>query len=168
MPKFKVFTLGYSLYTLLSPLNALAWKNELFLYPKDLGPLIKGILIYSIWIRVTASLPVYICSNQLLFNANPGVITAKIATDLPIGCIAIYPPEIIYYSPLRLVPKPDGTFYYIYNLFSPKPRWGLSINTVIPEAYSTLTYSTVDKILALILFARREAVILKCNFKDAF
>ena len=50
----------------------------------------------------------------------------------------------------------------------PKPRQGLSINAAILEAYSTLTYSTVDEILALILLARRGAVILKHNLKDAF
>ena len=66
------------------------------------------------------------------------------------------------------MPKLDKTFYYIYNLSSPKPCLGLSINTAILEAYSTLTYSIIDKILALILFARRRAVILKYNLKDAF
>ena len=66
------------------------------------------------------------------------------------------------------MPKLNKTFYCIYNLFLPKPRLGLSINTAILKAYSTLTYSTVDEILALILFARRGAVILKYNFKNAF
>ena len=168
MLKFKVFTLGYLFYTLPSPLNALAWRDELFLYPKDLSPLIKGILIYSTWIGVTTLLLVYICLNQLPSDADSGVITAKIATDLPIGRIAICPPEAICCFLLGLVPKPDRTFHRIYNLFSPKPRLGLSINAAILEAYSTLTYSTVDEILALILFAGRGAVILKRNFKDAF
>ena len=63
MLKFKVFTLGYLLYTLLLPLNILAWRDKLLLYPKNLGPLIKGILIYSIRIGVTASLLVYIYLN---------------------------------------------------------------------------------------------------------
>ena len=121
MLKFKVFTPGYLLHTSPSPLNALAWKDKLLLYSRDLGPLIKGILIYSAWIRVTALLPVYICSNQLPFNTDPGVITAKIVTDLPIGRIAIYLPEVICCSPLRLVLKLNRTFYYIYNLFLPKP-----------------------------------------------
>jgi hypothetical protein len=89
MLRFKAFTLGYPLYTLLSPLNALTWRDKLLLYPKDLSPLIKGILTYSAWIKVTASLPVYIYSNQLPFNANPKVITLKIAYDLPISYIAI-------------------------------------------------------------------------------
>jgi hypothetical protein len=66
------------------------------------------------------------------------------------------------------VPKLDRTFRYIYNLSSPKPCWGLFINTAILEAYFTLTYSTVDEILALILFTKRGAVILKYNLKDAF
>jgi hypothetical protein len=168
MPKFKVFTLGYPFHTSPSLLNILAWRNKLLLYPKNLGPLIKGILIYSVWIRVTASLPAYIYSNQLPSNTNLGVITAKIATDLPISRIAIYPPEVICCSFLGLIPKPDRTFCYIYNLFSPKPCWGLFINTAILEAYFTLTYSTVDEILALILLTGREAVILKYNLKDAF
>jgi hypothetical protein len=63
MLKFEVFTLGYLLYTLLSLLNALAWRDKLLLYPKDLGPLIKGILIYGTRIGVTALLPAYICLN---------------------------------------------------------------------------------------------------------
>ena len=75
---------------------------------------------------------------------------------------------MIYCSPLGLVPKLDGTFCYIYNLSSPKPRRGLFVNAAILEAYSTLIYSTVDDILALILLARRGAVILKRNLKDTF
>jgi hypothetical protein len=121
MPKFEVFTLGYLFYTLPSPLNALAWRDELLLYPRDLGLLIKGILIYSVWIRVTALLPVYIYLNQLPSNTDSGVITVKIVTDLPISYIAIYPPEVIYCFPLGLIPKPDRTFCCIYNLSSPKP-----------------------------------------------
>ena len=66
------------------------------------------------------------------------------------------------------MPKLDKTFHHIYNLFLPKPRQGLFINAAIPEAYSTLTYSTIDNILALILFIKRGAVILKHNFKDTF
>ena len=66
------------------------------------------------------------------------------------------------------MPKLNGTFRYIYNLFLPKSRLDLSVNIIILEAYFTLTYSTIDEILALILFARRGAVILKYNFKDAF
>jgi hypothetical protein len=168
MLKFKVFTLGYPLYTLLSPLNTLAWRDELLLYPKNLSPLIKGILTYNTRIRVTALLPVYIYLNQLPSNANPGVITAKIATDLPISCIAICLPKAICCFPLGLIPKLNRTFCCIYNLSSPKPRLGLFINTTILEAYSTLTYSTVDEILALILLTKRGAVILKHNLKDTF
>jgi hypothetical protein len=163
-----VFTPGYLLYTLLLPLNTLAWRDELLLYPKDLSPLIKGILIYNTRIGVTASLPAYIYLNQLPSNTNPGVITAKIATDLPIDRIAIYLLKTICYSPLGLILKPDKTFCYIYNLFSPKPHLGLFINTTILKAYFTLTYSTVDEILVLILLIKRGAIILKYNLKDAF
>ena len=168
MLKFKVFTPGYLLYTLPLLLNALAWRDKLLLYPKNLGPLIKGILIYSTRIRVTALLPVYIYLNQLPSNANLGVITTKITSNLPISYITTCPPKIIYYFPLGLIPKLNRTFYCIYNLSSPKPHQGLSINTTILEAYSTLTYSTIDKILALILLIKRGAVILKHNFKDTF
>ena len=163
-----MFTLGYLLYTLPSPLNTLAWRDKLLLYPKDFSPLIKGILIYSTRIGVTTLLLVYIYLNQLPSNADLGVIIIKITTNLPIGCITICPPKIIYCFPLGLMPKLNGTFHCIYNLSSPKPRWGLSVNTTIPKAYSTLTYSTIDEILALILLAKRGAVILKHNLKDAF
>ena len=92
----------------------------------------------------------------------------KIITDLPISCITIYLFKVICYSPLGLVLKLNRTFRCIYNLFLPKPCLGLSVNAIILKAYSTLTYSTVDEILALILLIRRGAVILKRNFKDAF
>ena len=127
-----------------------------------------GILIYSTRIRVTALLLVYIYLNQLPSNTNLGVITIKITSNLPISYITIYPPKAICYFPLRLIPKLNRTFYCIYNLSLPKPYWGLFINTTILKTYFTLTYSTVDKILVLILFIRRGAVILKCNFKDTF
>jgi hypothetical protein len=76
--------------------------------------------------------------NQLPSNANPRVITIKIAFNLPISYITIWLPKITYYFPLGLIPKPDRTFYYIYNLFLLKPRWGLFINTIILKTYSTL------------------------------
>ena len=163
-----MFTLKYPLYTLPSPLNVLAWRDELLLYPRDLSPLIKGILTYGAWIRVTALLLARIYLNQLPSDTDLRVITIKIATNLPIGRIAIYPPKAIYCSPVRLIPKLDRTFRRIYNLSSPKPCWGLFVNAAILKAYSTLTYSTVDDILALILLTRREAVILKRDLKDAF
>ena len=92
----------------------------------------------------------------------------KIITNLPISYIAIYPPEAIYCFLLGLIPKLDRTFRCIYNLFLFKSHLGLSVNAAILKAYFTLTYSTVDEILVLILLARRRAVILKCNFKDTF
>jgi hypothetical protein len=122
MLKFKVFTLGYPLYTLLLLLNTLAWRDELLLYSKNLGPLIKGILIYSTWIGVTASLPVCMCLNQLLSNTDPKVIILKIVSNLPISYIAIQLPKITYCFFLGLVPKLNKTFCCIYNLSLPKPR----------------------------------------------
>ena len=136
-----------------SPLNVLAWRDELRLYPGDIGPLIEGILTFGARLGTTIPLPAHICSNQFPSNADPGVITAKIAADPPLGRISICSPEAIVCSPLGLVPKPDGTLRRIHNLSSPKPGWGLSVNAAIPEAYSTFTYSTIDYILALILLA---------------
>ena len=66
------------------------------------------------------------------------------------------------------MPKLNKTFYCIYNLFLSKLRLGLFINTTILKAYFTLIYSTVDDILALILFTKRGAIVLKYNLKDAF
>ena len=87
---------------------------------------------------------------------------------MPINCIAICLFKAIYYSFLKFISKSDKTFYYIYNLFLLKSCRGLFINAVILKAYSTLTYSIVDDILILIFFTKREAVILKRDFKDAF
>jgi hypothetical protein len=76
--------------------------------------------------------------------------------------------KAICYSPLGLILKLNRTFRYIYNFSLFKPCLGLSVNAAILKAYSTLTYSTVDEILALILFVKRGAVILKYNFKNTF
>jgi hypothetical protein len=156
-----MFTLGYLLYTSPSLLNTLAWRDKLLLYPKDLSPLIKGILIYSIRIKVTILLPVYIYSNQLPSNTDSRVITLKITFNLLISYIVIQPPKTTYYFFLGLIPKLNRTFHYIYNLSLPKPCWGLSINTTILKTYFTLTYSTVDDILTFILFTKRGTIILK-------
>ena len=115
-----MFTLGYLFYTLLSLLNTLAWRDKLFLYFRDFNPLIKGILMYNIWIGVTALLLIYIYLNQLPSNTNLGVITIKITTNLPISHITIYLPKVICYSLLGLIPKLYKTFYCIYNLSLPK------------------------------------------------
>ena len=66
------------------------------------------------------------------------------------------------------MPKLNKTFRCIYNFSLPKPCLGLSVNAIILKAYSILTYSTVDEILVLILLTKREAVILKRDFKNAF
>ena len=78
------------------------------------------------------------------------------------------PPETTVYSPLGLIPKPDGSFRRIYNLSSPKTRRGLSVNAAILEDCSILVYSTIDEILTLILIASIGAIILKRDIKDAF
>ena len=118
--------------------------------------------------RQVSAVTIYIYLNQLPFDADLGVITIKITTNLSISYITICPPKVLCCFLLGLIPKLNKTFYYIYNLFLFKPCLGLFINTTILKAYSTLTYSTVDKILALILFTRRGAVILKYNFKPTF
>ena len=101
-------------------------------------------------------------------NTNLEVITVKIITNLPISCITIYLPKVIYYFPLRFIPKLNKTFCYIYNFSLPKPRRGLSVNAIILKAYSTLTYNTIDEILVLILFIKGGAVIFKRDFKNTF
>ena len=121
MLRFKVFTLGYPLYTLPSLLNTLAWRDKLFLYPKNLNPLIKGILIYSTRIGVIALLLVYIYLNQLPSNTNLGVIIIKITSNLPIDYITIYLLKVICYCSLGFIPKLNKSFYRIYNLSLSKP-----------------------------------------------
>jgi hypothetical protein len=101
-------------------------------------------------------------------NADPEVITTKITSDLNLRRISIQPPVLISCSPLGMVPKPDGSWRRIHNLSSPKPRNGLSVNDAIPDSYSTLTYSTIEDVLALILLAGPGAVVLKRDLKDAF
>ena len=88
--------------------------------------------------------------------------------NLLISRITIYLLKAIYYSPLKLIPKLDKIFHYIYNFFLLKPRQSLFINTIILKTYFTLTYSTINNILALILFTKKKSLFLNIILKALF
>jgi len=68
-------------------------------------------------------------------------------------------------SPLGLVPKKDGSWRIIMDLFSPQ---GLSNNDFIPKEDYTLHYATFDQALALVSSFGTGALMAKLDLKLAF
>ena len=63
------------------------------------------------------------------------------------------------------MPKLDGTFRCIYNLFLPKPRLGLSVNAaILIIAFFVLVYYLNDFIFILYLGTSYTPVIYVYNF----
>lgn len=95
---------------------------------------------------------------------------AKIANELRLGRIAgpfSSPPfQLMRFSPLGLIPKP-GTSQYrlIHDLSWPR---GTSVNDGIPRECSSVSYDTVETVVALVREAGRGALIAKCDITDAF
>lgn len=105
--------------------------------------------------------------NLLFVLIKPDVIDANIANDLALERIVRIdkPIEHSISSLLGLVPKHDGGFKKIHHLSYPH---GSSVNNYIASEFSTLSYSSLQNVFAKIIAARRHAILVKRNIKDAF
>lgn len=96
---------------------------------------------------------------------DPQSITQKLQDDLSSG--RVIPATQTYpfiSSPLGLVPKPNGGLRRIHHLSHPR---GTSVNDFISKEASHLRYTSLSKIIQLILQAGRHCVIIKKDIKDA-
>ena len=89
----------------------------------------QGILTYRAEIGPSLPMLPNVCKNHLSLHDNEDLISQKIITDLALGRIQATNSAVT--SPLGLVPKADGGFRRIYNLFSPT---GFLVNDFIDLA----------------------------------
>lgn len=73
------------------------------------------------------------------------------------------PPSVV--SPLGLVPKRDGGFRRIHDLFCPR---GNSVNDYNPGTYGSSEYVAVNDAIEAILLVGRGAILIKQDLAEAF
>ena len=76
----------------------------------------------------------------------------------------IYPTSV-QHSPVRLVPKHNGSFHHMHYLSFPP---GNSVNDSIPTKFAALSYLRLKDVFSLILQVGRICVITRRDIKDAF
>lgn len=97
---------------------------------------------------------------------DPQIIAQKLQDDLGSGRVIPATQKYPFISsPLGLVPKPTGGLRRIHHLSHPR---GTSVNDFISKEASHLRYTSLTKIIDLILQAGRHCVIIKKDIKDAF
>jgi len=104
-----------------------------------------------------------VCKNHLSLCNNKDLISKKIVINLALGRIQATDSTVTL--PLGLVPKVDGGFRRIHNLFSPK---GSLVNDSINLAWAILHYTQVETILAHVIIASRGCYLVKRDIRDAF
>ena len=102
--------------------------------------------------------------------AHPHVVDRKLSKELAAhrlaGPFKTTPLPEFCVSPLGVVPKKQaGEFRLIHHLSFPK---GFSVNDYIPEEYSTVTYATIGKAIALIKKAGQGCFMAKTDICNAF
>jgi hypothetical protein len=125
-------------------------------YPGNLLVILQGILTYRVEIGPLLPILLNIYKNHLSLYDNKDLIFKKIVIDLALG--RIQATNFVVTSPLGLVPKANGGFYYIYNLFSPK---GFLVNNFIDLAWAVLHYTQIEIILIYIITAGRGCYLVK-------
>ena len=111
--------------------------------------------------------PAHIHSKNLVFALlDSQIITQKLEEDLLSGRVIPATQKYPFISsPLGLVPKPNGGLCRIHHLSHPR---GSSVNDYISKEASHLRYTSLKKIIKMILHAGRHCIIIKKDIKDAF
>lgn len=151
-----------------SPLYRPAWRLLLQQYPGDLPTVIDNILEYGALLGYTGPARYIISRNLKSVNLNPAVLTDKIATDIALRRIKQVnptPPGPYISSPLGLVPKPNNKWRPIHHLSFPR---GQSVNDSIAEEAAYFKFTTFEQVLAMVLKAGKDCIMLKRDMKDAF
>ena len=151
-----------------SPLNITAFEQLLDLYPGNLKFLLPQILRYGALIGYTGPDVHRLSKNLQTANLLPDVMDTNIAKDLALNRIhEINPAEYkhLISSPLGFAPKSDGTWRKIQHFSFPH---GESVNGYIREESASLQYASFDQILAMVLAAGLNCVLVKRDMADAF
>lgn len=109
-----------------------------------------------------------IVANHASANEAPDVLTVDVNKQLQAGRLTVLSaplPNPYVCSSLGLVPKHDGGWRRIYDLFSPR---NISVNDGIPRDRGALVYVAVDDAIAALIAQGCGAMLLKEDLADAF
>ena len=101
-------------------------------------------------------------------SGNPEVIVDYLKREVSRGRMFVCPSETgIHISPMGVIPKKNkpGKWQLIVDLSAPE---GGSVNDGISREQSTLVYSSVDHLSALVLTRGRGAHLIKADIKEAY
>ena len=149
-----------------SPFILPAWGILLRHYPGSLYLWLVLILQFGCLLGYTGP-PAHIHSKNLVSALlDPQIITQNLEEDLLSGRVIPATQKYPFISsPLGLVPKLNGGFRLIHHLSHPR---GSSVNNYISKEASHLRYTSLRKIIKMILRAGRHCIIIKKDIKDAF
>ena len=106
-----------------------------------------------------------------LHCANPEIVTEYLGRETALcrmwKCPTGYIPRGVHISPLGLIPKKNkpGKWRMIMDLSTPQ---GMSINDGIDSELSSLSYSSVDQLAALVVSEGKGSWLVKADIKEAY
>lgn len=110
-----------------------------------------------------------VTNNLISANQHPKILQEKIDNEVREGRMSgpfkNPPMQNLHISPIGIVPKADGGWRMIMHLSYP-PQ--ISINHNIDPIYTTVTYTSFDRVIETISQVGVGAVIAKCDIKSAF
>ena len=107
-------------------------------------------------------------TNHQSANSAPHILTADLEKQKQHGRLTLVDPQAeaqYVCSPLGLVPKHDGGWRRIHDLFFPHDD---SVNDGIPHNWESLEYATYDDAVDALLSRGQGAIFVKRDLKDAF
>ena len=76
------------------------------------------------------------------------------------------PISIVFCSPIFAIPKPNGDIRVI-NHFS-WPKWGINVNSLIPEVYKSVQYASLEDIAEQVLAIGQDGYLWVIDMLDAY
>ena len=151
------------------PLRVDAWMLWMKKHPdKEFLETLSGILRKGAKIGHRGDIPLHRNENHHSALDAPDILTADLQEQLQHDRLTLVNPheEPRYVcSPLGLVPKHDGGWRRIHDLFFPRHA---SVNDGIDQAWGALEYTTFDDAVDALLQQGRGAQFVKRDLKEAF
>ena len=149
-----------------SPFYTKAWTTLLKKYPGTLPSTLADILTYGCDVGYEGPETLIISTNLQTTALSPDTLTKVLDKDILLGRVTTATPALPYIcSPLGLVPKHNEGWRKIHHLSYPGTR---SVNSNIPDDYSSISYSTVQDILDMVRQAGKGSFLVKRDISDAF
>ena len=101
----------------------------------------------------------------------PQIVTEYLGREVALNrmwrCPTGYLPKGIHISPIGLIPKKNkpGKWRMIVDLSAPR---GMSVNDGIDSELSSLSYSTIDQLAALVVSEGKGAFLVKADIQEAY